>query len=121
MEAYYLLISSLLLAKGATKTNPDCFDHQNVNYHSQFQETECNEKCTVTPFFSPDHSVDTYLDLIQSAEKTIDLYTPGKSPRSSYVSLLRNYYANHFTKQDLTVGASAQTSVRSATLVWGVL
>lgn len=55
----------------------ECYDHQKADYKSQFKPAQCNQKCTVTPFFSPDHSLDTYLDLIQSAKESIDIYTPG--------------------------------------------
>lgn len=55
-----------------------CYDHQATDYKAQFSPAECNQRCTVTPYFSPDHSLDTYLDLIQSATESIDIYTPGE-------------------------------------------
>lgn len=56
----------------------DCYDHQSIDYKPQFSPSECNKKCIVTPYFSPDHSLDTYLELIQSATESIDIYTPGE-------------------------------------------
>ncbi len=69
----------VLLAHLVAAVNCDatCYDHQNTDYKAQFYPTECKQKCSVTPFFSPDHSVDVYLDLIQTATETIDIYTPG--------------------------------------------
>ena len=54
-----------------------CYDHQTTDYSSQFKPTECGQQCSVTPFFSPDHSLDVYLDLIASAQESIDIFTPG--------------------------------------------
>lgn len=76
MKLKLLLLAASIVASGYS--TPECFDHQSEDYKSQFEPADCNEKCTVTPFFSPDHSVDTYLDLIQTAEDSIDIYTPGK-------------------------------------------
>lgn len=71
-------VLSLLYLVTAANCDATCFDHQTADYTSQFDPAECNKKCTVTPFFSPDHSLDTYMDLIQSATETIDIYTPGE-------------------------------------------
>ena len=74
----YKLLAVLFLAVAALSDSPFCYDHQGDTYTPQFEVTECNKECTVTPFFSPDHSIDTYVELIQSAKESIDLYTPGK-------------------------------------------
>lgn len=73
-------LSLVVLAYLVTAANCDasCYDHQKEDYMSQFSPAACNQKCTVTPYFSPDHSLDTYLELIQAATKTIDIYTPGE-------------------------------------------
>ena len=55
-----------------------CYDHQEDTYDAQFKPTECGSKCTVTPFFSPDHSVDAYVSLMKDAKENIDLLEPGK-------------------------------------------
>lgn len=70
----------LVLAALVVGTNCDnkCYDHQTTDYTTRFSPVECGQACTVTPFFSPDHSVDTYLDLIESATESIDIFTPGK-------------------------------------------
>ena len=49
--------------------------------------SNCEDMCTVTPYFSPDHSLDTYISLIESATETIDIYTPGQL----HVLCLRSY------------------------------
>ena len=67
-----------LLLVGSVYSTATCYDHQTVDYKAQFDPTECNQQCTVTTFFSPDHSLDTYLDLIETAKESIDIYTPGK-------------------------------------------
>lgn len=77
LAARQLLGAVLTCLAAAASGEVTCFDHQTQDYSSQFEPAQCNQKCTVTPFFSPDHSVDTYLDLIQSATESIDLYTPG--------------------------------------------
>lgn len=75
MKLHFCLLLCIVASGYST---PECFDHQSKDYNSQFQPASCNQKCTVTPFFSPDHSLDTYLDLIQSATESIDIYTPGE-------------------------------------------
>lgn len=70
-----LLLACCLVTSGHCSAT--CYDHQSTDYKMQFKPTQCNQQCTVTPFFSPDHSLDTYLDLIQSATESIDIYTPG--------------------------------------------
>lgn len=70
-----LLLTSLL---GSVIGDSDkCYDHQTNDYSSRFDPHDCQNSCTVTPFFSPDHSVDTYLNLIESATNSIDIFTPG--------------------------------------------
>lgn len=75
------VLLTLLLAHlvSSAYCSANCYDHQLANYESQFEPAQCNQQCKVTPYFSPDHSLDTYLDLIQSATDSVDLYTPGKA------------------------------------------
>jgi hypothetical protein len=77
MASFSFVVFALSLAT-AVHGEATCYDHQTKDYNTQFNPAECNAACTVTPFFSPDHSLDTYLDLIQSATETIDIYTPGE-------------------------------------------
>ena len=56
----------------------NCYDHQTNTYDARFQPTDCTSTCTVTPFFSPDTSVTTYVNLIESATESIDIFAPGK-------------------------------------------
>jgi len=78
MEVAYKVLGLLLIATAFQCDSQPCYDHQIDDYVAKFEVAQCNEQCTVTPFFSPDHSIDTYVDLIQSAKESIDLYTPGK-------------------------------------------
>lgn len=71
------LAISLVYLATAVHGDASCYDHQTEDYTAKFQPVDCNEECTITPYFSPDHSLDTYLDLIESATESIDIYTPG--------------------------------------------
>ena len=53
------------------------YDRQYDTYHSRHVEGRCKEGITITPYFSPDHSIDTYVSLINSANESIDIFTPG--------------------------------------------
>ena len=80
-----LLLSLLAVAKLSSAAT--CYDHQTTDYSSRFEPAECGQTCTVTPFFSPDHSLDVYLDVINSATESIDIFTPGIY-HASYASLV---------------------------------
>ena len=84
MLVFLALAVSCALFKAAAASD-NCYDHQTVTYDARFKPTYCIKTCTVTPFFSPDTSVDTYVKLIESAKETIDIYTPGKPTRSIYL------------------------------------
>ena len=74
-----LSVSCLLLVAvlyPASASAP-CYDNQEATYKAQFDPTDCNAECTVTPFFSPDHSVTAYVEVIKAAEESIDLLEPG--------------------------------------------
>ena len=73
--AVFLCLATIVFA--APQSDP-AFDHQTRTYSSSHKPSYCSNACSVTPFFSPDHSIDTYVKLIQEAEYSIDLYTPGK-------------------------------------------
>ena len=81
-----LALLTLLLVGSAYSTmeSATCYDHQTVDYKAQFDLTECNQECTVTTYFSPEHSLDTYLDLIETAKESIDIYTPGIRERVAW-------------------------------------
>eukprot|EP00730_Choanoeca_flexa_P011949 TRINITY_DN2962_c0_g1_i1.p1 TRINITY_DN2962_c0_g1~~TRINITY_DN2962_c0_g1_i1.p1 ORF type:complete len:487 (+),score=104.84 TRINITY_DN2962_c0_g1_i1:86-1546(+) len=56
------------------------FDHQTVAYKSQFQPVSKSQaQLDVMPYFSPDHSAQVLVDLIDSATETLDIFTPGFS------------------------------------------
>ena len=60
------------------RTAAACSDYQTESYEARFTPSDCLKTCTVTPFFSPDTSLATYTQLIESATESIDIYTPGK-------------------------------------------
>lgn len=77
MDARFLC-GQLLLALFALSLGSDPeYDHQTTTYYSKYKGTYCRSQCTATPYFSPDHSIKTYVSLIQEAETSIDLMTPG--------------------------------------------
>lgn len=71
-----LAVVCTLLRNAAASDN--CYDHQTETYEARFKPTYCIETCTVTPFFSPDTSIDTYVKLIEAANESIDIYAPGE-------------------------------------------
>jgi phosphatidylserine/phosphatidylglycerophosphate/cardiolipin synthase-like enzyme len=73
--ALALLTSCALLWSAAASDN--CYDHQTETYSARFSPAGCTKTCTVTPFFSPDTSITTYVSLIEEAQESIDIYTPG--------------------------------------------
>ena len=81
MAPLSLSVAVLLLVTGVAKladAQARCYDHQTTDYRSRFDPAECGQQCTVTPFFSPDHSLDVYLDFIASAQDSLDIFTPGQ-------------------------------------------
>eukprot|EP00941_MAST-03F_sp_MAST-3F-sp1_P004969 g4969.t1 len=62
------------------------FDHQTKTYKSHFKPVEVTGELDLTPFFSPDHSLDFETSLIGSAKKTLDVGTPGVSSWSECTS-----------------------------------
>lgn len=84
-----VLCALLLLAFSGGAHGSYCWDHQNETYNATFQPETCGGTCTVTPFFSPDTSLPAYVQLIDAAQTSIDIYTPSKSYiRSSNVSIM---------------------------------
>ena len=72
----------LLLCGGAAYGSSYCYDNQRETYQARFQPATCSDgSCTATPFFSPDTSVEAYVRLIESAQESIDIYTPSKLNR----------------------------------------
>ena len=75
VTAVFLCLASIV--SSATQSDRDC-DHQTKTYTSTHKPSYCSTTCSATPFFSPDHSIDTYVKLIEEAEESIDLFTPGE-------------------------------------------
>lgn len=72
-----LVLTSCALLRAAAASD-NCYDHQTETYHARITPAGCSKTCTVTPFFSPDTSILTYVTLIEAAEESIDIYTPGQ-------------------------------------------
>jgi len=72
--AVFLCFVSAVLS--ANRDHPE-YDHQTKTYVATHKPSYCSSPCSVTPFFSPDHSIDTYVKLIEEAEESIDLFAPG--------------------------------------------
>ena len=82
-----LLLSAVMVVVAGRKASDPSYDHQTKTYNSFASPSTCTETAThVTPFFSPDSSIQTYVELIDEAVDSIDLYTPGK--KLSYPSVL---------------------------------
>ena len=77
--AVFLCLASAVLSAPQSQ-DPSC-DHQTKTYTATHKPSYCSSPCSVTPFFSPDHSIDTYVKLIEEAEESIDLFTPGEKDR----------------------------------------
>ena len=68
----------LLIFSGDASGSSYCWNHQQETYNATFKAATCSGTCTVTPFFSPGTSLQTYVSLIDAAQESIDVYTPSK-------------------------------------------
>ena len=85
LEKAMLLSLSIVILASLSQTKASsapCYDHQDATYKTQFDPTECNVECTVTPFFSPDHSVSAYVSVIKAAAESIDVLEPGNKKKT---------------------------------------
>ena len=84
-KAMLLSLSIVILASLSQikASSAPCYDHQDATYKTQFDPTECNVECTVTPFFSPDHSVSAYVSVIKAAAESIDVLEPGNKKKEA--------------------------------------
>ena len=73
-----IAVALVVLLSGERVRSSYCWDRQTETYKERFQPAACSDACTVTPFFSPDTSIYTYVDLIEKAAHSIDVYTPSK-------------------------------------------
>ena len=80
-SACTMKFASLLFAAAASLAHADndpSFDHQQKTYKASFEPVSAqNLDMSLTPFFSPDHSIDTLVGLINEAKTSIDIETPG--------------------------------------------
>lgn len=89
-RSWYLLFSAFAASLGLALSSDLCYNHQTQTYDARFKpDSNCEDMCTATPYFSPDHSLDTYVSLIESATETIDIYTPGELHVGVYVATRR--------------------------------
>lgn len=86
-RSWHLLFSAFAACLGLALSSDLCYNHQTQTYDARFKpDSNCEDMCTVTPYFSPDHSLDTYVNLIESATETIDIYTPGEMHVCVYIA-----------------------------------
>ena len=86
-RSWHLLFSAFAACLGLALSSDLSYNHQTQTYDARFKpDSNCEDMCTVTPYFSPDHSLDTYVNLIESATETIDIYTPGEMHVCVYVA-----------------------------------
>lgn len=64
------------LVNGQQPADP-IYDHQTVTYVAKTSPVNSTENITVTPFFSPDHSIDVETSLVESAQTIIRIGIPG--------------------------------------------
>jgi hypothetical protein len=76
LRILFLFVVILAGCQGQAPVDPS-YDHQTATYVAKTQPVEVNEQMSVTPFFSPDHSIDTETALVQSATSIIKLGIPG--------------------------------------------
>jgi phosphatidylserine/phosphatidylglycerophosphate/cardiolipin synthase-like enzyme len=56
------------------------YDHQDTTYRAGFKPVVVSDKViSVMPYFSPDYSIDVLVEMIQSAQSSVDISTPGFS------------------------------------------
>lgn len=77
MKTFLLLLVVTFggLVWAQTNTDP-IYDHQSKTYDANFTPVSGSGQMTMTPFFSPDWSLKTLVDLVQNAKTTIDIGTP---------------------------------------------
>lgn len=72
--AVTLLLSLLLIQVGLGAAK--CFNPQTEDYYEQFRGETCSQLCSVMPFFSPDNSLEAYMQMIEEAKNSITIATP---------------------------------------------
>lgn len=76
--AYHVAAIRASLRGNLGEADPS-YDHQTTTYTTKFEPVYVDNSVSVTPFFSPDHSIDTITDFIASVSVggTVDIGTPG--------------------------------------------
>lgn len=65
---------------GTAPPSDPSYDHQHSTYHAKHKPLRiANADLRITPFFSPDHSMDTMVEFIQGAKSKLDIITPSLS------------------------------------------
>ena len=76
MIAVLLLALSALVAASSPEPDPS-YDHQTKTYTQTYPAFTASPKyMTATPYFSPDHSVDTQVKFLEAATASIDIANP---------------------------------------------
>eukprot|EP00698_Gefionella_okellyi_P024067 TRINITY_DN8400_c0_g1_i1.p1 TRINITY_DN8400_c0_g1~~TRINITY_DN8400_c0_g1_i1.p1 ORF type:complete len:444 (+),score=99.21 TRINITY_DN8400_c0_g1_i1:72-1403(+) len=78
---FYVLLCTLVAISVCVfaQTDPP-YDRQTTTYTPQYEPVSLQgQKVSVMPFFSPDHSIDTETNMIEEAQSSIDIGTPGFS------------------------------------------
>ena len=88
---HIILVSLCLGLAAMSRGERPCYDHQKETYRAEYRPADCTQACTVTPFFSPDHSIDAYMQLIDGAEESIDLLEPSNLQHAQY----HNFFCVH--------------------------
>jgi len=90
MEIFHFTIL-LALTATAVLGRKSHYDHQTETYTSQHKGTGCRKAMNVTSYFSPDHSIEMYVSLINSATESIDIFTPGNLVFTKAPTTVQNY------------------------------
>lgn len=74
----------VLAVIGLVSSSDPSYDHQTETYDATYSPlVESGASVSITPFFSPEHSTDTLVGLIEEATSSIDIYTPSASSWTS--------------------------------------
>ncbi|KAJ3445789.1 cardiolipin hydrolase [Anaeramoeba flamelloides] len=80
LKTLTLIFVTIFLLKQIGCATPPSYDHQKMTYVANHEPvTMDSADLTITPFFSPDNSIQTLTSLVESAEKRIDIGIPGFS------------------------------------------
>jgi phosphatidylserine/phosphatidylglycerophosphate/cardiolipin synthase-like enzyme len=80
MSVSLLALCVVFILLHLTCAQKSSYDHQTTVYSVRFKPVTVESKqIEITPYFSPEHSTDTLVELIESATSSIDIASPGFS------------------------------------------